>query len=43
MGALFHHAHDFVAASVDLYQAQFDVQPILRPPESFLAPQQEVS
>lgn len=39
MGALFHRAHDFVTASVDLYQAQFDVQPVLRPPESFLAPQ----
>ena len=39
MGALFHRAHDFVAASVDLYQAQFDVQPVLRPPESFLKPE----
>lgn len=38
MGALFQRAHDFVTASVDLYQAQFDVQPVLRPPESFLKP-----
>jgi len=39
MGALFQRAHDFVSVSVDLYQAQFDVQPVLRPPESFLNPE----
>lgn len=39
MGALFQRAHDFVSVSVDLYQAQFDVQPVLRPPESFLHPE----
>jgi hypothetical protein len=39
MSALFHRAHDFVCASVDLYEAQFDVQPVLRPPDAFLNPE----
>lgn len=43
MAALFHRAHDFVSASVDLYQAQFDVQPVLRPPQAFLTPQEAVA
>jgi hypothetical protein len=43
MAALFHRAHDFVSASVDLYQAQFDVQPVLRPPEAFLNQQEAVA
>ena len=37
MACLFRKSHDFVTASIDLYQAQFDVQPVLRPPEEFFA------
>jgi len=38
MSSLFQRAYDFVVTSVDLYQAQFDVQPVLRPPPTFLNP-----
>lgn len=37
MASLFRRASDFVSTSVDVYQAQFDVQPVLRPPDSFFA------
>lgn len=35
MACLFRKARDFVTASIDLYQTQFDVQPVLKPPDSF--------
>jgi len=36
MSNLFRKAHDFVVNSIDLYQTQFEVRPVLRPPETFL-------
>lgn len=44
MASLFQRAHDFVMASLDLYQSQFDVQPVLRPPDSFFeSPGREIA
>lgn len=37
MGALFRKASDYVQATIELYRQQFDVTPVLRPPESFFA------
>ena len=43
MASLFQRAHDFVMASIDLDQSQFDVQPVLKPPDAFFAQQVSAS
>ena len=35
LGQLYRKAQRFVEATIDLYESQFDVQPVLNPPEDF--------
>ena len=39
MAELYRKGQDFVAATIDLYLMQHDVQPVLNPPDAFFSGQ----